>query len=362
MERVAAASEGESLAAFLCDQLERLRLPKPMLALCRYIAQLVNEDGHLLQEDLDSVSELGVPLLMTSQALDILQSLEPAGVAARSLSECLLLQLKRMKEVPAGATEIAERFLSEISRGQYRRIAEALALPVETVRTAAETIAGLEACPGRDFQRQEAATYIRPDVFVVELDGELRAIVNEFYLPQVTISDYYVRLLRSSDGQADHEYLRQKLQQAKGLLVGLERRAATLHTCAEMILEVQHDFFSGTSSKLVPLNLTALSRRISVHPSTVSRAVRDKYLQCRQGIFPLRYFFSRAVGDNGVSQQEIRQMLLELVRSEDKAAPLSDRQLQKTLEVNGIRLARRTVAKYRNKLGIPPVEERRRGS
>ena len=359
-DRGAADRETESLAAFLCDQLERRRLPKPLLALCRYLAELVDEEGRLSQEDLDGVTALKIPQPLIQQALETLQSLEPAGVGARTLSECLLLQLARREDASPLDMEIVRLFLPELGKKHYGLIAKKLGVTADEIRAAEKRIAALDPCPGRSFQPPEPTLYVRPDVFIAELDGKLQVILNDYYLPRVSISQYYVRLLKESDDQETRTYLRDKMQQAKWLLSSLERRGSTLRQCAEAILSAQYAFFSGQSTELAPMTMAALAEQLHLHPSTISRATREKYLQCRQGTYPLRYFFSRALGEQGPSQQTVKLRLLELVRQEDRRHPLSDQRLAELLEEQGIRIARRTVAKYRTELHLGSAAARRR--
>lgn len=344
--------ETESLSAFLCDQLDRKRLPKPLLALSKYIAELVDEDGYLTPEDLEGLSDLKIPQALIDQALELVQSLDPPGVGARSLSECLLLQLARQGDVSPAVMDIAARFLPELGRKHYGPICRELGLTTEEIQAAEKVIAGLEPYPGRAFQPAEPTVYVRPDVFIVELDGELKAILNEYYLPHISVSSYYVRLLKESDEKATREYLHQKMQQAKWLLNSLERRGSTLRRCANAILDAQRPFFAGETGELSPMSLSSLAGTLELHPSTISRATRGKYLQCRQGTFPLRYFFSHAVGTQGPSCQAVKQKILALVKAEDPMHPLSDQELCRLLSESGIHLARRTAAKYRMELGI----------
>ena len=343
--------ETESLEAFLCDPLDRKRLPTPLLALSKYIAEMVDEDGYLAVEDLESLAEMKIPQPLIDQAMETVQGLEPAGVGARNLSECLLLQLARQAHVSPAVLDIAARFLPELGRKHYGPICKELGLTMEAVQAAEKIISSLEPHPGRAFQPAEPTVYIRPDIFIVELEGEWKAILNEYYLPHVSISDYYTRLLKESAEKETKEYLQQKMQQAKWLLNSLERRGSTLRRCADAILEAQRPFFTGETTELAPMGLSSLADALELHPSTVSRATRGKYLQCRQGTYPLRYFFSRAVG-GGPSRQAIKQKLLVLVRNEDPRHPLSDQALCQLLSSGGVAIARRTVAKYRMELGI----------
>ncbi len=359
-ERGALDRETESLAGFLCDQLERKRLSKPLLALSKYIAELLDEDGRLDGEDLDGLRKLKIPEALISQALEMVQSLEPAGVGARSLSECLVLQLRRKGTSSGAALEIAERFLPELGRKHYGPIFRELGISPDELRRAEREIAALEPHPGRAFAPEERTVYVRPDMFIVELDGELKVVLNDFYLPKLSISTYYTRLLKDSDEKETKDYLREKLQQARWVLNSLDRRGSTLRRCAEAVLDAQRPFFTGKTSELLPMSLSTLSDGMELHPSTISRAVRDKYLQCRQGTYPLRYFFSRAVGIQGPSRQAVKQKLLLLVKDENPQRPLSDQRLCELLAENGVQVARRTIAKYRMELGIGSSSTRKR--
>lgn len=359
MEPGALDRELDSLSSFLCDQLERKRLSKPLLALSKYLAEMVDEDGYLAQEDLDGLTEMKIPQAMVDQALDLLQSLEPAGVGARDLSECLVLQLSRQEKAVPYAMDIAARFLTELSRKHYGPISKALGITVPEIQAAEKAIAALEPHPGRAFQPAEPTVYARPDVFIVELEGELRVMLNEYYLPRISINGYYSDLARESDDPEARTYLKEKLRQTKWLLESLERRGSTLRRCAQAVLDTQRAFFEGRTTELAPMSLSSLAEILELHPSTVSRAVRDKFLQCRQGTYPLRYFFSRSVGLQGMSRQAVKQRLMLHLKDEDPAHPLSDQTLCKLLEQEGIPLARRTVAKYRSELGIGSSTARR---
>ena len=358
-ERGAVDRETESLSSFLCDQLDRLHLPKPLLALSKYLAELVDEDGYLTQEDLDGLLDLKIPQNLIDQALETIQNLDPPGVGARSLSECLLLQLSRQEDASPAVMDIVAQFLPELGRKHYGPISRQLGLTTEEIQAAEKIISPLDPHPGRAFQIAEPTIYIRPDIFIVELDGELKAILNEYYLPRISVSSYYARLLKESEEKETKEYLQQKMQQAKWLLNSLERRGNTLQRCADAILEVQHEFFAGNTTEMAPMKLTSLAEQLELHPSTISRATKGKYVQCRQGTYSLRSFFNRAIGTQGPSRQAVKQKLLAHVKSEDASHPLSDQRLCQLLAEEGIQVARRTVAKYRLELGIGSSTERK---
>lgn len=344
--------ETESLAGFLRDQLDRKRLTKPLLALSKYLVELLDGDGRLDEEDLDELRGLKIPEPLLQQALETVQSLEPAGVGARSLGECLALQLTRQDKCSLVALEIVKQFLPELGRKQYGTILRKLGITTEELRKAEREITALEPHPGRVFEPVEQAAYVRPDVFIVELEGELKVVLNDFYLPKLSISAYYTKLLKDSDEKDTKAYLREKLQQARWVLDSLNRRKNTLQRCAEAILEAQRPFFLGKTGELSPMILSTISDTLELHPSTISRTIRNKYLQCRQGTYPLRYFFSRALGARGPSRQAVKQKILLLIKEENPRKPLSDQRLCELLTETGVRVARRTVAKYRMELGL----------
>lgn len=350
--------ETEELGAFLCEQLERQVKDKAMLALCRYMARLVDEDGYLPQEDLDSVSQLRVPREMAAEALKILQSLEPAGVAARDLAECLTLQLRRSGEEDPVALVIVQQHLQALGQGHYGAIARAVQCSERQVRAAAEKIARLQPRPGSGFHGPEESLYVRPDIFVLELDGQWQAVLNEYYLPSLSVSTYYETLLRQAKEKETAAYLREKLRQARWLLQNLERRGSTLQRCADVLVQRQEAFFAGSTTELAPMTLRQLAQETGMHPSTVTRALQGKYLQCRQGAYPLRYFFSAEAG--GISRQAVQQKMLQLLKEEDPRRPYSDEKLCSLLAQQGVQVARRTIAKYREELHIPPAAKRRR--
>lgn len=343
------------LIPFLRDQLERRRLPSALRCAALYLAELVNEDGYLDVEDFEA---LPFSPSLRQEALAELRRLEPAGVGAFELKDCLLLQLERQGRTDSLAAAVID-YLPQLGQGQYRLIARYLHCSERDVRQAAEEIVNLEPRPGQAFAPATMPEYVHPDVFIAETEAGLQVVLNDSYLPRVQISDYYIRLLKSSDDDETRTYLRQKLQQARWMIDNLTHRAKTLQRCAEAILQHQTAFFAGETYELLPLSATELASELALHPSTVSRALRGKYLQCRQGLFPLRYFCS-GVSTAGLSRQAAKLRLLHLVQQEDPCHPLSDPKLCALLEEGGIPLSRRTVTKYREALGIPALSLRRK--
>ena len=220
--------------------------------------------------------------------------------------------MARQNNIPAFVTEIISAFLPDLDKKHYGPIAKALGITTDEILTAERIIATLESYPGRAYQpEKDSATYVRPDIFIAKEAGE----------------------------QETKEYLCQKIQQAKWLPNNLERRGSTLRLCAEAVLEIQIPFFSGESTELQPMRISSLAAALNMHPSTISRAVRGKYLQCNQDCYPPRYFFSLAVNENGLSSQAVKPKMLKLIKEEVPNHQLSDQKLCQLLSTEGVEVS-----------------------
>ena len=289
--------EDENLYHYVLSQVKMLELEPELEAAAAFLVESLNQNGWL-DEPLESLAaEAGVPLERMERALEAVQGLEPAGVAARSLSECLRLQLIRRKPVDQLALNIAEGYLEALSKNRYGLIARELGVSQEEVRTACEQIRALNPRPGTGFASREHLTYITPDVIVVSFPDHFELLTNDYFFPTLNLSGYYTRLLKESDDPEVKDYLTGKVRQAKWVVRSIDQRRSTLMSCAKCILELQEPFFRKGPGHLRPLSLADVAAQMGVHESTVSRAVKDKYIQCTQGVYPLSYFFSRGLGD-----------------------------------------------------------------
>lgn len=349
----------ETLVSFLSRQLDRLRLEEGKRRLVEYLIRCLDDDGYL-RVPLEELSQQGgIPLERLKEALALVQTLEPAGVGAADLSQCLELQLERVGE-SGPALAIVRDHIDLLARRHYRAIASRLGVTLEQVEQARRTIRELEPRPGAVFQRTEQIHYIQPDLVVEEREGRLSVRSARGERPPFQVSRYYRELLEQTEDREVRDYLTERLRQAEGVLWAVRERESTLLRCAQVILERQEAFFRAGPEALVPLRMAEVAQALGVHESTVSRAVREKYLQCARGLYPLNYFFSRCVGTGeGASAEAARTLLLRLISAEDKRRPLSDQQLSRLLAREGCALSRRTVAKYRSELGIPSASGRK---
>ena len=346
----------ENLYYYVLSQLRVLELEPEVMACAEFLVESLNQNGWLDESLSDLAQDLGQPEERMTQALSAVQSLEPAGVGARDLSECLQLQLVRRTPVNQLAVRIAAGYLDALSKSRYGLIARELKADQEAVRQACALIRSLNPRPGTGFAARENLTYITPDIIVVSFPDHFELLTNDYYFPTLNISGYYTRLLKESEEDEVKDYLTGKVRQAKWVVRSIEQRRSTLMACAQCILELQESFFRKGPGHLLPLSLSDVAGRIGVHESTVSRAVRDKYIQCSMGVYPLNYFFSRSLGPSGgdpASPDGAKALLRQLVAGEDKRKPLSDQKLCELMGAQGCPLSRRTVAKYRDELGIP---------
>ena len=358
----------ENLYLYVLSQLEVMDLEPELLPVGRFLVESLNQNGWLDESVEDLAEALGKPVEEVEKALAAVQSLEPAGVGARNLSECLVLQLQRRHEDSELAIRIARDYLDPLSKSRYGLIAKSLGVCQEEVRTACDLIRTLNPRPGGGFAARENLVYINPDLFVVNFPDHFELLTNDYFFPDLNISGYYCRMLKSTEDNEVKDYLMGKVRQAKWVVHSIEQRRSTLLRCAECILELQEEFFRRGPGHLKPMCLADIAQKVGVHESTVSRTVRDKYLQCASGVYPLSYFFSRSLGapaarpgteENASSPDFAKALLKKLICGEDKRKPLSDQKLCERMAREGCELSRRTVAKYRDELGIPSTTGRK---
>lgn len=358
----------ENLYLYVLSQLEVMDLEPELLPVGRFLVESLNQNGWLDESVEDLAEELGKPVEEVEKALAAVQSLEPAGVGARNLSECLVLQLQRRHEDSELAIRIARDYLDPLSKSRYGLIAKSLGVCQEEVRTACDLIRTLNPRPGGGFAARENLVYINPDLFVVNFPDHFELLTNDYFFPDLNISGYYCRMLKSTEDNEVKDYLMGKVRQAKWVVHSIEQRRSTLLRCAECILELQEEFFRRGPGHLKPMCLADIAQKVGVHESTVSRTVRDNYLQCASGVYPLSYFFSRSLGapaarpgteENTSSPDFAKALLKKLIGGEDKHKPLSDQKLCERMAREGCELSRRTVAKYRDELGIPSTTGRK---
>ncbi|MEW9669453.1 RNA polymerase factor sigma-54 [Ammoniphilus sp. 3BR4] len=350
-----------SLEKHLLEQLSYIRqLPESIRETAKYIIGNLDEKGYL-ELALEQVAQtLGVDLEAVEQALWVVQSLEPRGVGARDLKECLIIQLEYDGKKDSLAHAIVEQYLMDLAEGRISKIAGELQVTPQEVQEAADVIRTLNPRPGSDYYRDEPK-YVIPDVTVEKVDDEYIILVNDSTSPRLSISSYYERLLKE-DGHAK-KYIHDKMNSAMWLIKSIEQRRMTIYKVTEAIVKEQKEFFEKGIACLKPMNLKEIAEIVDLHESTISRATNNKYVQTPRGVFELKYFFSSGLttaNGDATSSESVKAKLKQLIDKEDRKKPLSDQKLCELLNEAGIEISRRTVAKYREELGILSSAKRKR--
>jgi RNA polymerase sigma-54 factor len=327
----------------------------------------INDDGYL--EDWEGLRQrlaeaLQISLAAIERVLHSVQDFDPAGVGARDLGECLRLQLRQQPEGAAGRTaalRVLEAPIALLARRDEGQLMRATGLDAASVRAALALIQTLQPHPGRPFQAHES-DYVAPDVYVSKTAGRWRVTLNPEHTPRLRINSYYQGMIKRADTSRDQLTLKQHLQEARYFINSLEARNETLLRVAQCIVEEQRAFLEYGEEAMRPLVLRDVAERLGIHESTVSRATANKYMLAPRGLYELKFFFSSHVQttEGGTcSATAIQAMIKRMVSQEEAAKPLSDSTLAEMLLKEGIQVARRTVAKYREALRIPPSHERK---
>ena len=352
-----------TLRSFVLEQ--AAGFPDKELPLVELIAGSLDEDGYLRTSVSELAESAGVPEKQLERVLEKIRAFEPAGVGAHDLADCLLLQLARKGEGNSLAARILSHHLQQLARHRYEEIAKELRVPVHDVTAAARLIAALEPKPGRPFAESDEQGVI-PDLIVIpEADGVGGFVVrlNDEELPRLKINNEYKELLA---GRGENEelllYLREKIRGARFFMRSLEQRQQTLLAIGNQIVSRQEEFFRQGASALKPLIMAQVADAVGVHVTTVSRAVSGKYMETPQGLFEMRYFFTPGFQNSdgsSVSNETVKAAIREMVDGETARSPLSDQEIVDALEGRGLKVARRTIAKYREQLGILPSHLRK---
>jgi RNA polymerase sigma-54 factor len=360
----ATLSQPVTLADHLFWQLKLGNLSLEDEAIGDLIIGNLNDDGYLTT-DLELIAqEAALPIERVQEVLRKIQGLDPVGVAARDLKECLLLQVRQFGDVDSIVIDIINNHLHQLETKDYRSISRSLKVPVTRVRDAVMFIQGLEPKPGRPFS-QDRAEYITPDIYVYKVGSDFVIVLNEDGLPKLRVSPYYRRILKEKgkDFEVTKEYIQDKLRSAVWLIRSLHQRQRTIYRVMESIMARQREFFEKGIGQLKPMVLRDVAQDIQMHESTVSRVTTNKYVYTPQGIFPMKFFFNSKISTTeggSVAAESVKDRIKQIVSREDPKNPLSDQEIVDKLKDYGIEIARRTVTKYREMMGILSSSKRKR--
>ncbi|MBL4932546.1 RNA polymerase factor sigma-54 [Clostridium paridis] len=357
-------STEKTLKDFLLEQIMELSIDEFQRTICKYIIESLDARGYLDISLEDILEELNISQEVGEEALELVQSLEPTGIGARNLIECLEIQLTKRGYGNEKLYTIVEEHLEDIAENRYAQIAKALNVTPKEAQEYGDIIKTLEPKPSRGFYTGEEVKFIIPDATIRKIDGEYFIIMNEGVLPKLSINPMYKEILNGSKDNLARDYVKQKINGAMFLIKSIEQRKSTLYRVLEKILEKQKEYFDKGENYLKPMTLKEISEALDVHESTVSRAIRDKFILIDRGTIKIKDLFTTGIaGDNGeedINTIKIKNEIKKLVDSESKEKPLSDQNICNELNNNGFNISRRTVAKYREEMGIKSSSKRKR--
>ncbi|MDD2238151.1 MAG: RNA polymerase factor sigma-54 [Kiritimatiellae bacterium] len=355
-------SQSESLQEHLLRQLTLGDMSKEEVKIGELLIGNINDDGYFTSSTEELARSTGCEKEMVDEVLSVIQEFSPIGVGSRDLRECLLLQLNRLGLSHSPAAIIIQDHLDRLAAKKLPDIARAMKIPVEEVQSIAHFIATLEPKPGRMFSA-ETPTYVLPEVIVQKVNDDYIVIVNNDQIPHLHISRHYRKLMEDTETSTEtKKYIREKIQSSKFLINSIHQRQQTIYRIATEIVRVQRPFLDHGITHLSPLTMSEIANVLGVHETTVSRAIANKYMQTPRGVFEMKYFFTPGFKNDAgasISNMTIKDTIEQMVRDEDPGHPLSDQDIVGLLKENGLSVARRTIAKYRDQLNIQPSHLRK---
>ena len=343
-------------------QLSMLNCPYELEQLGFFLIGMLDENGYLSKEEFDRIAGMmTTSRIFLNEAVRLIQSLEPAGVGAFTLRECILLQLERKGLMGTDAWIVVDNYLDLLGKNQLPQIARKSGIPLNRVVSAQQFIRTLNPKPLMQEAKAEDIEYITPDIIIMKAGKGYAVELNQLAPENICIDDTYTKLIRETDSEKVRQYLSQNFRKAGWLRDCIRQRCETLIDCATELLRCQRSFFDYGPSSLKPYSRREMAEQLGRSESTISRAFKDKYIECDWGIFPSDYFFpkSSASSQSDVAKPAIDCAISEIISSEDRQHPLSDAAIEQQLASRGISVSRRTVAKYRDALGIPAAGKRK---
>ena len=357
-------SKEETLEDYLLLQLTFSKLKGNDMRIGRYMVESIDENGYLTVQLSQIAKIFKVSEAHAEKILDVIQTFEPAGVGARTLEECLIIQLASKGLLEDSVEYIILHHLADIGENKLSKVSKETGLTVAQVQMITDLIRTLEPKPGRRFSSGESVKYVVPDVIVEKVDGEYQIVTNETTIPRLMVSSYYMSLAKRATEDAElSKYLNEKYNSALWLIKSIEQRRQTIYNVVAAVVEHQKEFLDKGPKYLKTLTLKQVAEALNIHESTVSRSINGKYMQTPRGVFEIKYFFSSGVtggSGEGMSSNSIKTFIKEIVESEDPKKPYSDQDMVKILSRKGIEISRRTVAKYREGMNILSSSKRRR--
>ena len=358
-------AEEKSLKDYLNEQIGEFTEKCEILDICKYMVENLDAKGYLSVTLTDICKELVISEENAETALKILQSLEPQGIGARNLKECLGIQLHNLGMDDENIYKIIDNHLELLAENKYNTIAKELKVTISEVQKYADIIKNLEPKPSRGFYTGETVKYIIPDAYINKYDSQYFISMNEDVLPKLNINTLYKEIINNEKDIEALQYVKDKINSAMFLIKSIEQRKNTVYRVLEEILVIQKEYFDKGSEYLKPMTLKEIANNLEMHESTISRAIREKYVSVNNGkVIKIKDLFTTGIasvaGGEDISTTNIKKAIKEMVDNEDQKKPLSDQIICNRLNIEGMNISRRTVAKYREELHIKSSSKRKR--
>jgi RNA polymerase sigma-54 factor len=359
------AVQYSTLQEYLKFQLHIIKLPQRQIKIGDFIIDNINNEGYLSIKATEISAILGVSHEEVRDLLTIIRTFDPTGVGAESLAECLKLQIEPSDSRYEILVELVDKHLDDVAANRLVTIAKNLRLSLQEIQELVDIIKSLDPKPGLQYCEEKTIEYIMPDVMIERVDDDYVVLVNDTTVPRLNINSYYRNMVSMEKTVDDkvRKFIEGKLNSAVWLIKSIEQRRITLYKVASTVVEYQRDFLDKGIEYLVPLTLREVADKIGVHESTVSRAISNKFVQTPRGTFSWKFFFASGVYTNrgeAASTNWVKKVIQDLISTEDLRQPLSDQKITDILRTKGINISRRTVAKYREELGILSSSRRKR--
>lgn len=347
------STEEVGLSEYVLSQLAPVSKTQLDSEIYEFLVYSLDERGYLIETAKELAEKFSMPVEKMEGYINKLKKCDPAGVGAKDLRECLLLQLERRENKNEIIDKVVKDYLVKVGKNQIPQIAKALKISIDEVVRACEEIRKLNPKPAQGFASRTHLKYLVPDVTVVKFKGYFEILLDETSSYSRTFSTYYLNLMKEDGASEVKEYLQEKYKQAQWIFQCVDSRRETMMKICRILVEEQKEFFEKGTVYLRPLRMRELAEKAGIHESTVSRAIKEKYLQCSWGIFPMNYFFAQSVSvKENQTKDAVKKELQRIIEQEDKTRPLSDQKIVEKMQEKGISISRRTVAKYRGQMGI----------
>ena len=358
-------SSKKTLKEYLHEQIGILKKDKHIKAICDYFIENIDGRGYLSSSIEKLCSEISVSLKDGEEALEIVHSLDPVGVGARDLKECLNIQINNREIYDENLIKVIDNHLEDLAQNKYVKIAKDLKITPHKVQVYADVIKRLEPKPSRGFYTGDEIKFIIPDAEIRKIDNQYFIIMNEGVLPNLSINPLYKEILNQNKDKEALDYIKDKMGSAIFLVKSIEQRKSTLYKVLECILQKQKEYFEKGLKYLKPMTLKEISDILKIHESTVSRAIRDKYILTSMGTVKIKDLFTNGISNNENSKEDIsviniKDKIKQLIDQENKSKPLSDQVICEKLNKENMNISRRTVAKYREEMEIKSSSKRKR--